>query len=134
MSEGIDVGRVGGLLVRHLASLGLPLALADETTRETHRMEAETAGAAGGALPIFLAAADAVCREAMRLPIAIELQPDADTLLGVRVSGVAGVPFSVVMLCLVEAVERARGPDALVVNDLTRVASLARQHALQAQS
>lgn len=134
MSEGVDVGRVGGLLVRHLASLGLPLALADETTGETHRMQVDTAGAADGALPIFLAAADAVCREAMRLPIAIDLQPDADGLLDVRVAGVAGVPFSVVMLCLVEAVDRARGPDALLVNDLSKVAGLARRHALQAQS
>ena len=134
MSDGIDVGHLGGLLARHLASLGLPLTLADEATGETHRMQVETAGAAGGALPMFLAAADAVCREALRLPIAIDLQPDADGLLGVRVAGVAGAPFSVVMLCLVEAVERAKGPDALVVNDLARVASVARQHALQGQS
>lgn len=134
MSEGLDVGRLGGLLSRHLASLGLPLALADEATGETHRMEAQTAGAADGALPIFLAAADAVCREAMRLPIAIDLQPDTDGLLGVRVVAVAGIPFSVAMLCLVEAIERARGPDTLVINDLTRVASLARQHVLQGHS
>lgn len=134
MSEGIDVGRLGGLLARHLASLGLPLSLDDETTGETHRMQADTAGAADGALPVFLAAADAVCREALRLPIGIDLQPDDDSLLGVCVAGVAGAPFSVVMLCLVEAVERAKGPDALVVNDLTRVAILARQHALQGQS
>ena len=134
MTDGIDVGRLGGVLARHLASLGLSLALADETTGETHKMQVETAGAAGGALPIFLAAADAVCREALRLLIAIDLQPDEDGLLGVRVAGVGGVPFSVVMLCLVEAIERAKGPDALVVNDLTRVASLARQHVLQAQS
>ena len=132
--KGIDVGRLGGLLIRHLESLGLLLTLADETTGEMHGMEAETAGAAGGALPAFLAAADAVCREAMRLPIAIDLQPDEDGLLGVRVASVAGVPFSVVMLCLLEAVERAKGSDALVVNDLTRVASFARQHVLQAQS
>jgi len=134
MSEGINVGRLGELLVRHLASLGLPLTLADETTGETHRMQVETAGAADGALPIFLAAADAVCREALRLPVGIDLQPDVDALLTVRVAGVAGAPFSVVMLCLVEAVERAKGPDALVVNDLSKVASLARQHVLQAQS
>jgi hypothetical protein len=134
MSEGIDVGRLGGLLARYLTSLGLALTLADETTGETRRMQADTAGAAGGALPIFLAAADAVCREALRLPIGIDLQPDADALLTVRVAGVVGAPFSVVMLCLMEAVERARGPDALVVNDLSRVASLARQHVLQAAS
>ena len=134
MSEGIDVGRLGMLLTHHLASLGLPLALADETTGETHGMQAETAGAAGGALPIFLAAADAVCREALRLPIGIDLQPDDDSLLGVRVAGVAGAPFSVVMLCLMEAVERAKGSGELLVNDLTRVAGHARQHVLQAQS
>ena len=134
MSEGINVGRLGELLSRHLASLGLPLALADETTGETHGMQAETAGAADGALPIFLAAADAVCREALRLPIGIDLQPDADSLLGVRIAGVAGAPFSVIMLCLMEAVERAKGPDALLVNHLMRVAGLARQHVLQAQS
>ena len=134
MSEGINVGRLGEMLVRHLASLGLPLTLADGTTGETHRMQVETAGAADGALPIFLAAADAVCREALRLPIGIDLQPDGDALLTVRVAGVAGAPFSVVMLCLMEAIERAKGPDALMVNDLSKVASLARQHVLQAQS
>ena len=134
MSEGIDVGRLGGLLACHLSGLGLPLALADETTGETRRVQVETAGAADGALPIFLAAADAVCREALRLPIRIDLQPDADALLTVRVAGVAGVPFAIVMLCLVEAIERAKGSDVLLVNDLTRVASLARQHVLQAAS
>lgn len=97
-------------------------------------MQVETAGAADGALPIFLAAAGAVCREALRLPIGIDLQPDGDALLTVRVAGVAGAPFSVVMLCLMEAIERAKGPDALMVNDLSKVASLARQHVLQAQS
>ena len=134
MSEGIDVGRLGRLLTCHLASLGLSLVLTDETTGETHRMQADTAGAAGGALPIFLAAADAVCREALRLPILIDLQPDEDGLLGVRVASVAGVPFAVAALCMVEAVERARGPDALLVNDLARVAGFARQHVLQAWS
>lgn len=134
MNDGIDVGRLGELLSRHLTSLGLPLTLTDETTGETHRMQVETAGAADGALPIFLAAADAVCREALRLPIGIDLQPDEDGLLGVRVAGVAGAPFSVVMLCLVEAVERAKRPDTLVLNNLSRVASLARQHVMQAQS
>lgn len=134
MNDGIDVRRLGELLSRHLASLGLSLTLADETTGETHRMQVETAGAADGALPIFLAAADAVCREALRLPIGIDLQPDEGGLLGVRVAGVAGAPFSVVMLCLVEAVERAKDPTRLLVNDLSRVASRARQHVLQAQS
>ena len=134
MSEVINVGRLGKMLALHLASLGLPLILADETTGETYRMQVETVGAPDGALPIFLAAADAVCREALRLPISIDLQPDVDALLTVRVAGVAGAPFSVVMLCLMEAVERAKGPDALVVNDLPKVASLARQHVLQAAS
>lgn len=134
MTEGIDVGRLGGLLACHLTGLGLPLSLADDTTGEMHRMQVETAGAANGALPIFLAAADAVCREALRLPIGIDLQPDADALLAVRVVGVAGVPFSVVMLCLVEAIDRATGPDALLLNDLSRVAALARRHASQAAS
>lgn len=134
MSDGIDVGRLGRLLTCHLVSLGLPLVLADETTREMHRLQAETAGAADGALPIFLAAADAVCREALRLPIAIDLQPDEDGLLGVRVAGISGVPFAVAALCMVEAVERAKRSDTLVVNDLSKVASFARQHVMQAQS
>lgn len=134
MSDGVDVGRLGGMLACHLAGLGLPLSLADDTTGEVHRMRVETASAADGALPIFLAAADAVCREALRLPIGIDLRPDAAALLAVRVAGVAGVPFSIVMLCLVEAIDRAKGPDALLVNDLSQVAALARRHASQAAS
>ena len=134
MSEGIDVGRLGRLLTCHLASLGLLLLLCDENAGETHRLQAETAGAADGALPIFLAAADAVCREALRLPIGINLQPDEDSLLGIRVAGVAGVPFAVAALCMVEAVERVKQPGVLVVNDLSKVASFARQHVMQAQS
>ena len=133
MSDGVDVQRLGALLVRHLVSLGLPLGLVDETTGERHRMQVDTAGAADGALPIFLAAADAVCREALNLQIGINLEPDADSLLGVRVSGLNGVPLSVVMLCLLEAIDRAKEPDALVVNTLSKVAGRARQHALQAQ-
>ena len=123
--NGVDVERVGLVLARHLTGLGLPLLLRDEATDEAHEVHPDTAGAPDGALPAFLAAADAVWREATGRGLGLRLEPDAGSLLGLRVAGIAAAPFSVACLCLLEATERARGADAVEVTALAAVAEAA---------
>ena len=124
-SGGVNLERVGLVLARHLTGLGLALLLRDEATGEAHEVQPDTAGAPDGALPAFLAAADAVWREATGRGLGLRLEPDAGSLLGQRVAGIAAAPFSVACLCLLEATERARGADAVDVTALAAVAEAA---------
>lgn len=123
--NGVDLERLGLVLARHLTGLGLPLLLRDEATGQVHEVHPDTAGAPDGALPAFLAAADAVWREATGHGLGLHLESDGGSLLGVRVAGIAAAPFSVACLCLLEAAERVRGADAVDVAALVAVAEAA---------
>lgn len=129
MTDAVDLERVGAMLMRHLTHLGCRLDLIDETTGEVHTMQADTAGAADGALPVFLAAADAICLEATGAGIGMTIEQEPAGLLGVRASRIIGVPFTVVMLAVIEATDRAREGNTIVVTNLSKVAKVARQHA-----
>lgn len=116
-----DVGRAGAMLAALLEQTGPALVLRDPSGR-TAPVRPETAGAADGLLPVFLVAADAVWREATGNGFGLDVRPDPEALLGHRVHGARAAPFSAVMLCVLEAMDRAAGPDGLLVNDLARVA------------
>ena len=123
MPKPFDLRKAGELLALHLTRSGASLLLLDETSGQTHPMRADTAGAADGALPVFLAAAQAVWQEASGATFALDLRRDDDALLGLRVHGCEGAPFSVVMLTLLEAVDRVwRPPAPLLINDLSQLA------------
>ena len=72
-------------------------------------------------VPVFLAAGDAVWREATGAGIGLRIEQDERALLGYRAVKVNSVPFSTVMLATIEAVEQAARPGALLVNDLNAV-------------
>lgn len=130
--ESVDVQRVGLVLARHLTGLGLPLILRDEATGETHMVQPDTAGAADGALPAFLAAADAVWREATGRSLGIRMAPDEGSLLGRTVTGISGAPFAVACLCLIEVADRIRGPETVDITALATVAQVALANAATA--
>ena len=62
-----------------------------------------------GLLPVFLVAGDTVWRDATGHGLGVELRANPQALLGHEAAGVGG-PFSVVMLSMMEAVERVATP------------------------
>lgn len=120
MSESLDVERAGAMLAALLARSGPALLLRDPSGR-TAPVLPETAGAPDGLLPVFMVAADAVWREATGNGFGLDVRPDPEALLGYRVHGARAAPFSAVMLCVLEVMDRASGPSGLLVNDLARV-------------
>ena len=112
-----DVERAGAMLAALLEQTGPALALRDPSGRMAP-VRPETAGAADGLLPVFLVAADAVWREATGKGFSLDIRRDAAALLGYRAHGIGAGTFATVLLSTMEAIEQARQPDHLVVNDL----------------
>ncbi|WP_338929153.1 hypothetical protein WDZ11_22400 (plasmid) [Roseomonas mucosa] len=117
MSAALDLGAVGRTLQRLVERDGRPLILRDEATGAEHRLPTALVAAPEGLMPNFLAAANAVWRAATGRHLGIEQAHDPASLLGYRVKGIRGEPFSVVMLAALEAIERTGSPAALPVND-----------------
>ncbi|MHB0670062.1 hypothetical protein [Roseomonas mucosa] len=121
MSEALDLGAVGRTLQRLVERDGRPLLLRDEATGLDHRLPAALVAASDGLMPNFLAAANVVWRAATGRHLGIEQEHDPDALLGYRVKGIRGAPFSVVMLSAMEAIERTGSPSALPVSDFAKL-------------
>ena len=118
-SAGLDLERVGRTLEAYLAQAGVALTLRDRATGQEHQVERALARSPDGLLPVFLAAGEAVWREATGKPgFGLDVRPDPASLFGRRLHRVGSASFATVMLATVEAVEQARGPGVLVVNDL----------------
>ncbi|MBR0664656.1 hypothetical protein GXW71_09860 [Roseomonas hellenica] len=121
MSAPLDLRRVSRTLEAFLERRGRPILLQDEATGRLHQVPPSLAAAADGLLPTFLAAGEVVWRAATGRSLGVQQVRDPDSLLGYRVKGAGGAPFSVVMLSVIEASERAARPEALVVNELGRL-------------
>ena len=117
MSAPLDLGTVGRTLQRLVERDGRPLVLRDGATGLDHRLPASLVAAPEGLMPNFLAAANVVWRAATGRHLGIEQERDPEALLGYRVKGIRGEPFSVVMLSAMEAIGRSGTPKALLVND-----------------
>ena len=116
-AKGIAVGRVHAVLTR-LIEAGPPVKALDHTTGEIVSVTPQLAAAPHGFLPLFLAAGDTVWREATGRSLGIDLTPDPQALLGLRVHAVATTAFAPVMLSMMEAMAQVARPDMLLVNDL----------------
>jgi hypothetical protein len=116
-AKGIAVGRVQAVLTR-LIEAGPPVKALDHTTGEIVSVRPQLAAAPHGLLPLFLAAGDTVWREATGRSLGIDLTPDPQALLGLRVHAVATNAFAPVMLSMMEAMAQVARPDMLLVNDL----------------
>lgn len=117
MSAPLDLETVGRTLQRLVERDGRPLVLRDAATGFDHRLPASLVAAPEGLMPNFLAAANVVWRAATGRHLGIEQERDPEGLLGYRVKGIRGEPFSVVMLSAMEAISRSGTPKALLVND-----------------
>ena len=121
MSPPLDLDRLGRALQAMVERDGRPLLLRDEGSGRLHRLPADLAGAPDGVMPSILAAAGAVWQAATGRGLGVEQHRDPAALLGCRVAGVRGEPFTVVALSALEAIHRTGGPTALVVNDFAEV-------------
>ena len=84
----IDLVLVGQALRSLIASLGASIALEDGATGECHILPIEAVSEPGGLLPVFIAAADAIWREAAQQSFQCDLRADSDALFGYRITGV----------------------------------------------
>jgi len=71
-----------------LEQTSLQVKLLDRTTGEELLISPEIASAPDGLLPVFLAAADTVWRDATSHDLGIKLQKDPKSLLGYRVHAI----------------------------------------------
>ena len=114
----LDPALLGRTLEAHLAATGLVLSFHDRATGRTHELHPRSAREPDGLLPVFVVAGEGVWREATGKGLAIDIRPDPQALFGRRLQAVGAGTFATVMLSVMEAVEQARGPEHLLVNNL----------------
>jgi len=133
MSGPVDLAMVGRTMEALIRQDGKPLVLRDAATSQHLTLSPEAAGSPDALLPVFLAAGEAVWREATGKGFALDLAQDPQTLLGFRVRAIGNGPFSAVMLSVMEATAQVARPDMLLINDLDAVWEAAQQRHRSAQ-
>lgn len=126
MTGPVDLAVVSRTMENLIRQEGKPLVLQDRATGQALTLSPETGGSPDGLLPVFLAAGEAVWREATGKGFALDVTQDPGALLGYRVRGIGNGPFSAVMLSVMEATAQVARPDMLLVNDLDAVWQAAR--------
>jgi hypothetical protein len=122
MNRRLDVEAVGALLVRLIERENIPVTI-EERGGPSVVILPVTVGARDGLLPVLLVVGEAVWREASGQRFGLEIERDPQALLGFRVDGAGEVPMTVAMLSILDAIERARGPEpTLRINELVSVA------------
>ena len=127
MTGPVDLAVVSRTMENLIRQEGKPLVLQDRATGQALTLSPETGGSPDGLLPVFLAAGEAVWREATGKGFALDVTQDPGALLGYRVRGIGNGPFSAVMLSVMEATAQVARPDMLLVNDLDAVWQAASQ-------
>lgn len=108
MSGAVDLPAVGRAVRAWFEDAGTSLLLHDRATGETLAMTAKLAGDPSGLLPVFLAAGEAVWREATGKGFGLRIRRDPAAMLGYRVDGIGGGTFAAVLLSTMEAVVQAQ--------------------------
>lgn len=125
MSGAVDLPAVGRAVRAWFEDAGTSLLLHDRATGDMLPLATKLAGDPSGLLPVFLAAGEAVWREATGKGFGLRIRRDPAALLGYRVDGIGGGTFATVLLSTVEAVAQAQDgqapgeqTDRLLVNGL----------------
>lgn len=127
MTQSVDLDMVGRTMEQLLRQGGKPIVLRDATTGQHLEMSPEAGGRPDGLLPVFLAAGEAVWKEATGKGFGLDLAQDPAALLGYRVKRIENGQFSAVMLSVMEATAQVVRHDMLLVNDLDAVWQSARE-------
>jgi hypothetical protein len=121
MKTGIDIALVSATLQRLLEQSGRTICYECRATGEVSDFSPEGAAAPTGLLPAFLAAGDAIWREAAGKSLNVEIATDQDTVLGFTVRAIHGGTFATIMLAMLEVIEQASESGALRINNLARI-------------
>jgi hypothetical protein len=81
-------------------------------------VEAESAAAPDGLLPVFLVAGEAIWRTAMGEGFGLKIERDEGALLGYRVAEIGTRSFTAVMLSMMVAVSQTARPEGIVLQEL----------------
>lgn len=127
MTQSVDLDMVGRTMEQLLLQQGKPVVLRDAATGQHLEMSPEASGRPDGLLPVFLAAGEAVWKEATGKGFGLDLAQDPTALLGYRVKGIENGQYSAVMLSVMEATAQVVRHDMLLVNDLDAVWQSARE-------
>jgi len=84
-----------------------------------HEVHSDHVAYNDGFLPVFLEAAEAVWEDATACGFGVQIGEDKSSLLGFSVEDMADVPFSVVALTMLHAIDAAREGDVLRLNALS---------------
>jgi hypothetical protein len=118
VTDSASLAAVGRAIRALLAQGGKQVLLCDPVSNTALACPLDSVAAPEGLLPVFLAAADAVWREASGKGFALDITRDPEALLGYRVNCIGDGSFSTIMLSVMEATAQVAHPEALVVNDL----------------
>ena len=121
MDSAVDLALISQTLQRMLERSGKPICYDCKGSRQMVTYSPDSAAAVTGLLPGFLAAADAIWREATGRGFGLDLVTDPATILGFKVRGINGGTFTTVMLSMMEAISQVERHDVLLANDLGRV-------------
>lgn len=117
------IGQISVAWQRVVEQWGAPVTLLDRTTGQANPVPPQVAAAPDGLLPVFLAAGDAVWRDATGHGLGVKLHRDPKALLGYRAERVSAGTFATVMLSMLEATHQIARSDSLPVHDLPNLAA-----------
>lgn len=112
MSGAVSLLAVGRAMRAWFEDTGTSLLLHDRATGDTLPVAAKHACDPSGLLPVFLAAGEAVWREATGKGFGLRIRRDPAAMLGYRVDGIGGGTFATVLLSTMEAVVQAQDGQA----------------------
>lgn len=124
---GAPLDTVAAVLRAALAQSGRVIRIRDRASGRERTAGLDTAVASAGLLPLFLAAGEAVWRDATGgRGFGLRLEADAASIFGYRVTSPGTAPLPVIVLATMEAIEQVATPGVVPVNalnDLCRAAS-----------
>lgn len=115
--KGVNVETVAATMRVFLERSAAPLLYKDPANGERLRIEAGAAASVDGLLPAIVVAGESVWRDLTGKGFEIDLARDPAALLGLRLRGIGGANFSIVMLASVEALHQVRQPEGMIVNE-----------------
>ena len=117
----VDLRHVSGVMELLVKAAGRPVVVRDFENGGVMEVAPDIVAAADGLLPVFLAAGEAIWREATGGGFGLSMEADEGALTGYRAMGIGTEGFTSVMLSMMEAAAQAERPEGIVVEELAAV-------------